>query len=146
VLESWNTPITNVGAVLKSDPTIEIAVSRPPLLFRLIGGLMSRVAFGKGLIPPGFRSTMAATDPRLPELEHGIGVIDGKHARFYPMRAIAGGVRDELGGRGLMITVGADDGVPFAAWEDGARPMQLFLRWYGFVATWPKCDVFARKA
>jgi hypothetical protein len=91
--------------------------------------------------PPGFRGTMTAVDPRLPEMELGLGVVtDSKH-RFYPLRLIAGGLEDMVAGKPLRLTADPRRGLAEATWADGTKPVQLLSRWYGFSATFPGCRI-----
>lgn len=133
---------------------------------------------GKGFLPPGFRDSMQTIDDRLPEMEMGIGIYDGKSARFYPLKSIkaAGNyLVDEWNGRGLLIYISPTTRTPDVIYQskmpditmsetrvdfsDGSylqsgnlysaegeslavdRPTQVFLRWYGFVSTFPNCEV-----
>jgi hypothetical protein len=96
---------------------------------------------GKGFFPPGFKKTMGPADDRLPPLAHGLAVIDGDAARFYPSQRLPRPIEDELAGSPLLLSTGDDD-IPFATRPDGTRPMQLFMRWYGFSYTWPHGELY----
>lgn len=97
----------------------------------------------KGFIPPPFRRTMDASDPRLPENTNGLGVIVEGRARFYPMNALAQGIDETWNGRAMRIGLGKLDGAPHATWaQDDSRPMQMLSRWYGFSSTFPDCEIY----
>ncbi len=85
---------------------------------------------------------MGEVDDRLPEWTHGLGVVVNKKARFYPMSMIGDGIIDAWAGRELKLGLGPIDRVPFAEWENGERPLQMFSRWYGFSATFPVCQIY----
>ncbi len=140
-LEAWPTMMTTVAGALERDPNVQLARSRPSLMKRMAGHAMTRLG-GIMKLPPGFRQTMDKPDDRLPEWTHGLGVVDGGDACYYPMKSIRGGIEDEWGNRILRVGVGKTDHVPFAEWEDGVRPMQLFSRWYGFSYTFPSCRIY----
>ncbi len=142
-MPNWGIEITTVEAALQREPELRVLVSKPPLIGRLIERLFAwRDLVLWGRLPPGFRRTMAESDSRLPEMEMGLGVVTETMQRFYRMSDIRDGISDTLGDRRLCITIGADDGVPNAVWEDDSRPLQLFTRWYGFSFTYPGCNVY----
>ena len=88
---------------------------------------------------------MAEVDPRLPEMEQGLGVTADGQARFYATGDIGDGITDDWDGKSLTVKVGAIDRVPFAVWFDGEMPLQIFTRWYGFSFNYPGCGVFLEK-
>lgn len=133
---------------------------------------------GKGFLPPGFRDSMLTIDERLPEMEMGVGIYDGKSAKFYPSEAIkisGNSLVDEFNGRPLLIYISPTTNIPDVIYQsdlteatvtettlrfpDGRylksgnlysaegdqlavdKPNHLFLRWYGFVSTFPNCEV-----
>jgi hypothetical protein len=95
----------------------------------------------RSLLPPGFRKTISNPDERRPEMEHGLGVVIGDRARYYPLEVLQRGLREEWEGRSLYLALQEEDGLPKAEWENGERPFQLFTRWYGFSLTYPGCEV-----
>jgi hypothetical protein len=102
----------------------------------------------RGLIPPNFyRSMSKPIDPRLPKLTQGLGVIAGKHTKYYPMDQIPRGesIMDNWGKRIMAIRSGKD-GIPLAIWKDtDENLMQLLSRWYGFSFTYPDCEIYELK-
>ncbi len=149
-LEFWPVQLTTVQAELERYPnSIFIHSERLPLMAKIM-----RWFFGQNLIertglklPPRFRRSMhREIDPRRPEMDQGLGIIDeNDKGKFYPMKQIPRGgmVEDVWNGRVLIIERGQTDGVPFARWKDsGEPPMQLLTRWYGFSFTYPDCDIF----
>lgn len=141
VLDDWTITLTNVTAALKKDLNLTISLSSPPLFARLFSWIHRNGLRSKGVLPPGFRGTMAQSDDRLPDMTHGIGIVVDKEARFYPMAKIGSGLTDNWGNKTLRIAIGEEDSVPYAEWQDGGRPFQLFARWYGFAYTYPHCDI-----
>lgn len=84
---------------------------------------------------------MGAPDRRLPEMTQGLGVVVGSRARFYPTQVLAAGLMENWAGHTLQLGVGLVDKVPYAHWEDGVRPLQIFCRWYGFSFSYPGCEL-----
>ena len=83
-------------------------------------------------------------DRRLPAFEPGLGVIEDKEARFYPLRSIPSDsiLQDRWLGRPIRVVrehaISAQ-----ARWVDEeVIPMQLLSRWYGFSFTYPGCSVY----
>lgn len=143
-METFPLEVTNVRAALRNDPGLTLSRSNPKPSARVLGLVAHNTFRRKGFLPPGFRGTMRPKDERLPEMTHGLGVMAAEVQRFYPLDRIAGGVLDEIAGRALRVEVDEETQVPTARWEDdGTRPMQIFSRWYGFVATFPRTGVFA---
>ena len=154
-LDFWPVHLTTVLAERTQNPNTILLKSD----YRSIKVTMMRrvlIGFGKDkgiiknkgtLILPHFRKSMHSdVDPRLPEGEQGLGIIDAQdNGKFYPMRLLPKGeaIKDSWQGRLLHIERGILDGVPFAIWADtGEPPMQLLSRWYGFAFTYPHCDIY----
>ena len=144
-LEAFALEMTTVGSARRAEPDLPVALSKRPLLKRMMGNFLERVAGrDKGFLPPGFRGTMGAPDPRRPEMDMGLGVVIGRRARYYPMELLRerAPLEDTLGEHALAIRVD-EDGIPSAVRTDGGeRPIQLFTRWYGFAYTYPGCELF----
>ena len=141
-LDAWPVDMTTVAAALETDPEITLA-RRPVHGFARFFGFLHRNAFRHGgFLPPRFRGTMGPEDKRLERMTHGLGVVVGDEARFFPMEDIQGGISLDWGGRRMELTIRGQNKVPAAAWEDGERPFQLFTRWYGFSYTYPGCAIW----
>jgi hypothetical protein len=141
-MPGWGIEMTNVEAELKrgNPPLLR---SKPTFIGRIMGFFTRNAARNGGFFPPGFRGTMETVDPRLPEMEYGLGVVVDGVATFYPMALLADGLIDGE----LHIQVDPDDGIPVARISNGEeRPFQLFSRWYGFSLTWPRCRVYSATA
>lgn len=142
-MESWPLIYTTVEA---ADGALTIHRPKRSLMGSVMGFLHRKGGKGQGFLPPFFRLTMGAADERLPEMTHGLGVIVGKRAKFYPMQQLKTPIVDDWQGRALDVGIGTVDGVPYARWQDDqSRPMQLLSRWYGFAYSYPGCDLFERK-
>ena len=146
VLQSWPLCHTTVAAALVEHPGV--LVHRVPMT--AIGLAMrlahNRTLNGQGFIPPPFRTTMEAGDPRLHETTNGLGVIVEGRARFYPMNTLVQGIEEDWSGRTMRIGLGELDGAPHATWaNDNRRPMQILSRWYGFSYTYPSCELYQPK-
>jgi hypothetical protein len=141
---------TSVHRALQKNPYLEIALSSPPLLMRLLAPIMNR-GRKKGFLPPGFRKTMSSVDTRLLEMTSGLGIITEHVQRFYPVEVIkeAGGkIQDLVDGRIITVFIDPDDHIPHAIFDNETadqRPMQLFSRWYGFYLTYPECEIYSFK-
>ena len=110
--------MTTVEGALEREPELRVLVSKPTLIGRLMVWMEPIM---RGRLPPGFRKTMAESDSRLPEMEMGIGVVTETRQRCYRMSDIRNGISDTLEDRQLSITIGDDDGVPNAVWEETIR-------------------------
>lgn len=152
-LEFWYVSLTNVAAELAAHPdTILLKSAHTSLKSAFMKGVLSkRLSYSneKTVLAPHFRKSMSQEiDPRLPEGEQGLGLMDDlAHGKFYPVKLIpkGGAIEDEWLERPLRIERNALDGVPFATWVDtGEAPMQLLSRWYGFSFTYPDCEIFSR--
>lgn len=145
-LETWPVTQTSVAGALAETPALRANLSGHRSLRAALMNLGYRLRMSrKGYVPPFFRRTMQDPDRRLPELTLGLGVVEGRRARYYPVSALRdGGVEEDWAGRMLAVRRNKTDGVPFAGWVDtGARPFQLLSRWYGFSYTYPGCEVYA---
>ena len=66
-----------------------------------------------------------------------------REAVFFPMKELKlGPVTDLVNGKEVKIAVRQDDSRPGATLSDGTKPLQYFLRWYGFALTFPGCSVY----
>jgi len=175
----------NAGQALQTHPDAQIAISKPPLLYRIISKIIGLPhARERGFLPPRFRGTMAEVDPRRPEMERGLGVWTERDReesvhRYYPMETLqeqSNALLDDLAGRRVLVYLDPETKVPAAIYTEAsgytwqgndlqldagdvlrhgalyddagkkqipARPMQMFTRWYGFVLTFPDCEVYA---
>ncbi len=145
-LDVWPISLTTAEAALAKYPDITISLSGyrsfRMWLFRLLHRHKIRA---RGTLPLPFFHTMSSkTDPRLPRMTQGLGVIVDKQTRFYPMRVIPDeGIEETWHGRILHIQKGEIDRVPYAVWGDSdEKPMQLLTRWYGFSFTYPHCTIY----
>jgi hypothetical protein len=137
----WGVHLTTVGHALSIDPGLLLLRSRQTRVARLLSWFMSR-PFARQTIPPGFRKTMGPPDHRLSEMEIGLGIISRDVQRFYPKAGIGEGIEDTWQGHPLHIRINSDNGIPYAAFANGHRPLQLFTRWYGFAYTFPACEIY----
>ena len=143
-MEAWPLTYTTLTEALKQWPEIDVIRERSLNPVALFFQLVHRKKIGRrGFIPFIFRRTMQSVDDRFPEMTQGLGVIVDGRTKFYPTAALAEPVDDDFNGAVLRVAIGPDR-VPHAEWPDGTRPMQLFTRWYGFVATYPDCEVLKR--
>ena len=141
-LDIWSLEMTTVATALAQEPELKILRSYQRPVFRRLLGLVARIFGQTGFLPKQFIQTMAPEDPRLPRMTIGLGVVVNETARFYPATAIQGQVTDELENQPLQVILNQTDGILQATWKDGARPLQYFLRWYGFALTYPNCSIY----
>ncbi len=144
-LEVWPIRLKTVAAALAEDPEIEISISRPRALVAWLARLGYRNKLhGGSRLPPFFRRTMTESDPRLPEMTQGLGVVLNGEGRYYPMARIPDeGLYETWAGRTIAVRLDEIDRVPSAVWaDDGSLPFQLLSRWYGVSVTCPGCSIF----
>ena len=143
-LEVFGLEMMTTATARRHEPSLRVALSdQPGLHGRVFTRMQSYLPEqNEGFLPPGFRGTMGAPDPRRDEMDMGLGVVLGEHARYYPVERLrAGPVDDAIEGRVLRLELDAD-GIPFAVWaDDRSRPVQLFTRWYGFAYTYSRCTI-----
>ena len=154
-LDFWPVSLTNVSAERARHPDTTLLQSgyrsiKSTIMGKVVGKRISYQSEGT-MLGPHFRRTMAnVIDPRLPEGEQGLGLMDkDNQAKFYPVNMIPeGGVLEDVWlGRPIRIERNALDGVPKAKWSDnGEEPMQLISRWYGFSFTYPDCAIYEPQA
>jgi len=140
-MDTWTLDYTTVGAAKAHYPDLTINRPKANLLGRFMRIFHRKHIGTKGILPFFFRKTMDKVDSRLPEMTQGLGVVEGDRARFYPMKVAKQGVTEDWEGRRLKVAIGEVDKVPYAEWEDGSQPLQIFCRWYGFYLTWKHCEV-----
>lgn len=141
-LDIWSLEMTTVAAALVQEPELRVLRSDQRPVFRR-AMRFGQWMFGQtGFLPKLFTQTMAEEDPRLPRMTMGLGVVMNGIARFYPVNAIQGSIVDDLERQKLQVTLNPVDGVPRATFQDGTRPLQYFLRWYGFSLTFPNCSIY----
>lgn len=140
--------VTTASAALKDDPGMRLhRVCQQPVNDRAlsVAKVVERVSQleSSGWLPEVFTRTLPEEDSRLPRMTLGLGVrVDGE-ARFYEMAHLRGEpLQDIVGGSELTISIGRLDKVPFAVDDSGHRPLQFFLRWYGFALTFPECTIW----
>ncbi len=141
-LDVWRVDYTTVGAALKAHPTLSLSRPRRGLQARFMNVMHRKKIGTAGFLPPTFRETMSAVDTRLSEMTQGLGIFDDAQARFYPMGTLQSPREDPWGDRKLLVRIDPASGVPVAEFlDDGEQPLQLFSRWYGFVLTFPDCEI-----
>ena len=140
--------VTTVSAALKDAPGMRLhRVSQQPANARalIVANVVERVSQleSSGWLPEVFIKTLPEEDSRLPRMTLGLGVRVHGEARFYEMAHLKGEpLQDTVGGSELTISIGPLDKVPFAVNDSGHRPLQYFLRWYGFALTFPECTIW----
>ena len=144
-LATWSLGVTDVRTALDHDPWIQSrALASPGWFGRLFAFVYGRRPVRAREPAPGLPPHAGAARPS--PSAHGERPRrrgQGGQARFYPYERLSvAGVSDAWDGRPLHVALDPDDRVPFAEWEDGTRPFQVFTRWYGFAYTYPGCGVF----
>lgn len=148
-LDVWPVRMTTVEAVLEEAPNITISPS-PQHSFQMwiAQKLYPHFIHNKVWFPFLFQDSLhKPIDSRLDKLTQGLGVVDGKNAKYYPITNIpAEGIEDKWNTRILKVTINAMDGVPTARWRDcNELPMQLLTRWYGFSYAYPGCIIYCKE-
>lgn len=144
-LDIWSLEMTTVAAAMVQEPELKVVRSgQRPMFSRAMW--FGQWLFGKtGYLPKLFTQTMAPEDTRLPRMTMGVGVVIEGAARFYPIDTIKelATVKDALAGQSLELAYDEKNGVPRATQDNGVRPLQYFLRWYGFALTYPSCSIYS---
>lgn len=143
-MEMWGVELTTCEVAQSRDPEMILHRSSPGLLGRAMGWVTG-LPGASGWLPPGMSKTMGAPDGRLPEMEIGLGVITPTTRRFYPVAAASAEIHDVVDGRELKLQVDPRSNVPTATWTDGARPPQVFSRWFGFSRSFPGCEIYSKE-
>jgi hypothetical protein len=152
LLETWPIERSRAAAAIEAAPELPLArSSQIGVHGRIWSWMVTSVARGDdGHMPGFFRKTLPPADQRRPELELGLGVVIDGVARFYPATELDGLDADELddalAGRQIAVGRSHDEATWDARTADGARPFQVWGRWYGFAATFPGCDVYSSSA
>ena len=145
-LNIWPVQMTTVQAALNEYPEITISFSTNHSFYKRLAQLLyPKFIHANIYLPFFFRWSMQSeTDPRLPELTQGLGIILDGQAKYYPLSTIPpNGLEDRWLNRSLRVERNKIDGVPRAIWQDtGEYPMQLLTRWYGFSFTYPGCEIY----
>lgn len=136
--------MTDIETALKTTPDLQMFM--PPSGKGFIKRVMNAITAGMhrtGMLPPFFTKTMPKEDDRLPRMTTGLGVVIDSVATFFPMKVLqAGAVQTSLNGQDITVAIRDDDHRPGATLGDGSKPLQYFLRWYGFAFTFPGCAVY----
>lgn len=145
-LNVWSLEMTTVAAAMVQEPQLKVVRSyQRPVFSRVMR--FGQWMFGKtGYLPKLFTQTMAPEDARLPRMTMGLGVVVDGVARFYPIDILKtqATVMDELANQLLTLTYDAENGLPRATQASDVRPLQYFLRWYGFALTYPSCSIYSQ--
>lgn len=141
-MQTFPLVVVNVREALRRWPDLCVAVSKPSLFGRFFGWFAGDAHRRAGRFPPTFKRTMGDVDDRLGAHDPGLGVMAETTRRFYPMAQLTDGVTDTIDGRALVVEHKPERGPPVARWvDDGTMPLQVLMRWYGFSATYPGCDI-----
>ncbi len=135
-LDVWYLKMTTVGEEMTIDPQLDLYLSgRHRFMQRMMRFIIEHVF--ERWIPTRFKSSLGEVALHLPKLTMGLAVKHGREMRFF--------TRDLFRGKdfvyqwgGQTLTIYDRDSVPYAVWQDGERPFQLFTRWYAFSLTYPK--------
>lgn len=144
-LDVWSLEMTTVAAAISQEPELKIVRSHQRPVFRRAMSFGQWLFGTTGYLPKLFTQTMAEEDSRLPRMTMGLGVVVDGTARFYPIEILREQkqITDKLANQMLKVSYNDKSGVPQATWEDGSRPLQYFLRWYGFALTFPNCSIYS---
>jgi hypothetical protein len=117
-LETRPAQYLTAAQLVEAVPDATIAVSKASWRSRLLDVfLLRRMLRPTGYMPGVFRLSMTQRDTRLPELELGLGVWIGGHARFYPMKTIKdhnNALVDTLDQQQMVVYIDPASGTPGA--------------------------------
>ena len=107
-------------------------------------GIFVRLQQRVGVLPPVFYKTLGKADERLHKYTMGVCVENGTNARFYPKNIIEKQKKivDTFDGKTLLVSIHENSKIPFAKFEDGSKPKQNFMRWYGASYSFPKISIY----
>ncbi len=139
--------MTTLGEELKKNPNLPIYISGQKKFYRSIMRFVIKVILGKNnknWLPPHFEKTLPKVDNSLPKLTMGLAVKINNTIRFYPQDIIK---EDEFTDflDGVKISIKMKNKIPVAKTENEGIPFQLFTRWYAFILTYPKGELYRNK-
>ncbi len=136
--------MTTFEEQLKINPNQLIYISGQKKIYRSIMRFVIKVILGKrnkNWLPPHFKKTLAYVDNSLPKMTMGLAVKIKDSIKFYPFELIKNkGIKDTLDGD--VIDIKIENEVPKAKTIKGEVPFQLFTRWYAFILTYPKGELY----
>lgn len=139
---------TRADLVRKENPKAQVAISKLSWRRDLMTRVM-RVAIKKKWLPSIFKKQFKRTDERLDAVEMGLGIWHGKEAKFYPERIVeAGPIQETWQGIDLIIRIHPVSKIPVAevlVEGKGKEILQVHSMWYGFVATFPRTDIYSEE-
>ena len=103
-------------------------------------------ALPEGKFYPGFKASFILNDDRREEKEMGIGIWDGRKAKFYPLDSIISKetIEDEdFFDSKIIVNNNSVTKIPEVVFSNGKDTGYfVFTRWYSFAQTFPGCDIF----
>lgn len=139
---------TRADLVSKKNPKAQVAISKLSRRRDLMTRIMS-FAIKKNWLPSTFKKQFKRTDERLDAVEMGLGIWRGKEAKFYPERIVeAGPIQETWQGIDLIIRIHPATKIPVAEVlmeGKGKEILQVHSMWYGFVATFPRADIYSEE-
>ena len=139
--------MTIIGEMKVNFPDLQVFVSGKKILFRSIMRFVIKVILGeknKNWLPPHFQKTLPEVDNTLPKMKMGLAVKVEDTIRFYPTELFKNGTfKDKIHNTELIIQMAGK--VPKATSESGEELFQLFTRWYAFILTYPKGQLYKQR-
>lgn len=139
---------TRADLVSKENPQAQVAISKLSWRRDLMTRIM-RIAIKKNWLPSSFKKQFKRTDERLDAVEMGLGIWQGKEAKFYAERVLEKGpIQETWQGIDLIIRIHPATQIPVAEVRSegkGKEILQVHAMWYGFVATFPQTDIYSEE-
>ncbi len=135
--------MTTLGEEKKSNPNLPIYISGQQKFYQNIMRFVIKVILGKwnkNWLPPHFEKTLPTVDNTLPKMTMGLAVKIKNKTRFYPLELIKNGITDNLEGETIELQLA--NKIPIAKKLDGDLPFQLFTRWYAYILSYPKGELY----
>lgn len=134
----------SIDEAAKTIPNLPIFVSGKRKIYRSIMRFVIKVILGeknKNWLPPHFNKTLPEVDGRLPKMTMGLAIKIKDKIRFYPAKLFKDSEFSDVF-NGTKIIFKTENYTPKAITESGEYPFQLFTRWYAFILTYPKGELF----
>ncbi len=140
--------MTSFGAEKEANPDLPVYLSSKNKIYQNVMRFVIKVILGrrnKNWLPPHFEKTMPEVDASLPRMTMGLAVKVRNTIRFYPLDEIKNEneFQDTLENETVVLKL--EHGIPVAKNLKGDYLFQLFTRWYAYIITYPKGELYKKE-